>query len=129
MMKKISLVVVCLAALSLVVPTFCSAAEEKPAGQTGTSAPQVKKEVPPPLSITGTVTKVDKEAGSFELTVEGEATPKVFKASPKILGKIAVGDKVIVHYRVAKGGENKAVAVKKAEEKPKPKPKENQPKK
>ncbi|GEM_PF-4211199 len=126
MIKKILLTVACLAALSLVVPGLYSAAEEKPAGQT--PAPEVKKEVPPPLSITGTVTKVDKEAGSFELSVEGETTPKVFKASPKILEKIAVGDKVIVHYRVTKGGDNKAVAVKKAEEKPKPKGKQ-QPKK
>ena len=107
----------------VILPAGLTSAEDKPGAQTGAATTAVqKKELPPPLSVTGTITKVDKEAGSFELTVEGETAPKVFKASPKLLDKIAVDQKVVVHYRTTKAGENKALAVKPAK-KPKEKPK------
>ncbi|MCM8769505.1 MAG: hypothetical protein NC911_07560 [Candidatus Omnitrophica bacterium] len=113
-MKKVTLFFLSLGILTLGVPAF-TLSEEKPEAKTSLAETGKKKDTPAAETVTGVVSKIDKEAGTFELTAETETTSRVFKARPKLLNKLAVNEKVAVHYLKTKSGENKALAVKKAD--------------
>ena len=104
-MKKLGLLVMALAAVAILGTGVYAAVAPAP------KAAPAKKVEAKLMTAKGTITAIDKKAGTIRLKGEGAVVETTFMVSAKLAKALKVGKKVVVSYKTMASGENHAVYV------------------
>lgn len=111
-MKKLSMLVMALAAVAVLGAAVYAADAPAPAPKAPKAASVAKAAPAKKVEAKGTITTIDATASTFNL--KGDAAAEMtFKASPKLLKGLKAGEVVTVGYKTLASGDNAAVYVKK----------------